>query len=58
MNARDDEHLILFPPKRGEALARLEAFVPHAAHGFFRFRQQIPELIACNGLGTPEPLSE
>jgi deoxyribodipyrimidine photo-lyase len=31
---------------------------PHATHGFFRFRQQIPELIACNGLGTPEPLSE
>jgi deoxyribodipyrimidine photo-lyase len=31
---------------------------PHATHGFFRFRQQIPELIAGNGLGTPEPLSE
>jgi len=31
---------------------------PHATHGFFRFRQQIPELIACNGLGTLEPLSE
>jgi len=31
---------------------------PHATQGFFRFRQQIPELIACNGLGTPEPPSD
>lgn len=27
---------------------------PHATHGFFRFRQQIPELIVGNGLGGPE----
>ncbi len=27
---------------------------PHATHGFFRFRQQIPELIVGNGLGAPE----
>ena len=27
---------------------------PHATHGFFRFRQQIPEFIVRNGLGTPE----
>ena len=33
MNTRDDEHLILFPPKRGEALDRLEAFVLAPAGG-------------------------
>jgi hypothetical protein len=27
---------------------------PHATHGFFRFREQIPELIVGNGLGVPE----
>ncbi|MCA1791446.1 MAG: DNA photolyase FAD-binding protein [Thioalkalivibrio sp.] len=31
---------------------------PHATHGFFRFRQQIPELIARNGLGTPDAQDE
>nr|WP_296750551.1 FAD-binding domain-containing protein [Thioalkalivibrio sp.] len=28
---------------------------PHATHGFFRFRQQIPQLIADNGLGPNDP---
>lgn len=30
MTAHDDERLILFPPESGEALARLETFVPSA----------------------------
>jgi len=25
---------------------------PHATHGFFRFRQQIPELLLRNGIGS------
>lgn len=31
---------------------------PHATHGFFRFREQIAELIARNGLGAPDPRTE
>ncbi|WP_296754668.1 FAD-binding domain-containing protein [Thioalkalivibrio sp.] len=42
MNARDDEHLILFPPKRGEALARLEAFVPNAGRRYADARNRDP----------------
>jgi deoxyribodipyrimidine photo-lyase len=42
MNARDDEHLILFPPKRGEALARLEAFVPNAGRRYAGERNRDP----------------
>ena len=42
INARDDEHPILFPPKRGEALARLEAFVPNAGRRYANERNLDP----------------
>jgi len=42
MNAHDDKHLILFPPKRGEALARLEAFVWNAGRRYADTRNRDP----------------
>ena len=42
MSPRDDEPLILFPPKRGEALARLEAFVPNAGRRYADARNRDP----------------
>ena len=42
MKSRNDEHLILFPPKRGEALDRLEAFAPNAGRRYADARNRDP----------------
>ena len=34
MESREDRHVMLFPPNRGEALARLEAFMPNAGRRY------------------------
>ena len=53
LELRDDGIKIITLRRAWDSLAW-----PHATHGFFRFRQHIPELMVSNGLLPPAPLPE